>query len=161
MREIPFYKPVGNEKEVFRAAWNSRHALMLKGPTGVGKTRLVEAMSAELDRPLITVSCHEDLTAADLLGRYLLKGGETEWMDGTGERQNGILTGDDMAKWHATIEAPLSLDYAGYEIHKTSSWGQGPVALQMLSILKGYELADLDPVGADFIHLFIEANKAV
>ncbi|NIB38810.1 CbbQ/NirQ/NorQ/GpvN family protein [Pseudomaricurvus alkylphenolicus] len=79
---IPFYKDVGNEKAIFRAAYQSRHAVMLKGPTGVGKTRFVEAMAAELDRPLITVSCHEDLTSADLLGRYLLKGGDTEWMDG-------------------------------------------------------------------------------
>ena len=82
MSAIPFYKSVGNEKKVFRSAWMSKHALMLKGPTGVGKTRLVECMAAELGRPLITVSCHEDLTSADLLGRYLLKGGNTEWMDG-------------------------------------------------------------------------------
>ena len=82
MSSIPFYKEVDNEKHVFRAAWKSKHALMLKGPTGIGKTRLVEHMAAELDRPLITISCHEDLTSADLLGRYLLKGGDTEWMDG-------------------------------------------------------------------------------
>jgi nitric oxide reductase NorQ protein len=82
MTQIPFYKEVSNEKAIFRAAYNSRHAVMLKGPTGVGKTRFVEAMAAELGQPLITVSCHEDLTSADLLGRYLLKGGDTEWMDG-------------------------------------------------------------------------------
>lgn len=82
MTDAPFYKEVGNEKDVFRAAWNRKHAVMLKGPTGCGKTRFVEAMAAELKRPLITVSCHEDLTSADLLGRYLLKGGDTEWMDG-------------------------------------------------------------------------------
>ena len=82
MSSIPFYREVANEKHVFRSAWKSNHALMLKGPTGVGKTRLVEHMAAELGRPLITVSCHEDLTSADLLGRYLLKGGNTEWMDG-------------------------------------------------------------------------------
>lgn len=80
--EIPFYKEVGNEKDVFKAAWEGKHAVMLKGPTGCGKTRFVESMAAELKRPLITVSCHEDLTSADLLGRYLLKGGDTEWMDG-------------------------------------------------------------------------------
>src|SRR3546814_877095 len=55
---------------------------MLKGPTGVGKTRLVQAMANDFGRPLITVACHEDLTASDLVGRYLLKGGETVWEDG-------------------------------------------------------------------------------
>lgn len=80
--DTPFYKKVGDEVDIFHAAWRSRHAVMLKGPTGCGKTRFVEAMAAELGRPLITVSCHEDLTAADLLGRYLLKGGETVWSDG-------------------------------------------------------------------------------
>lgn len=79
---IPFYKQVGDEKQIFSAAWHCQHAVMLKGPTGVGKTRLVESMAAELGRPLITVSCHEDLTSADLLGRYLLKGNQTVWMDG-------------------------------------------------------------------------------
>lgn len=82
MIDKPFYKGVGDEVEIFRTAWNCNHAVMLKGPTGCGKTRFVESMAAELGRPLITVSCHEDLTAADLLGRYLLKGGETVWMDG-------------------------------------------------------------------------------
>ena len=55
---------------------------MLKGPTGCGKTRFVEAMAHDLDRPLITVACHDDLTTADLVGRFLLRGGETEWVDG-------------------------------------------------------------------------------
>jgi nitric oxide reductase NorQ protein len=82
MNKIPFYKEIANEKDVFRAAYQSKHAVMLKGPTGVGKTRFVESMAAELGRELITLSCHEDLTASDLLGRYLLKGGETVWMDG-------------------------------------------------------------------------------
>lgn len=84
---------------------------------------------------------------------------DTEWLDGTGERQNGFLTGDDMANWRATKEQPLSLDYAGYEIHKTGPWGQGPVALQQLSILKGYDLGKLDPLGPEFIHLVVEAAK--
>ncbi|MCZ6605396.1 MAG: gamma-glutamyltransferase family protein [Alphaproteobacteria bacterium] len=84
---------------------------------------------------------------------------ETEWLDGTGERQGGLLTGDDMASWHATVETPVTIDYAGLQVHKTQTWGQGPVALQQLAILKGYELATLDPVGPDFIHLVVEAAK--
>jgi nitric oxide reductase NorQ protein len=78
----PFYMPVGNEEQVFRAAFSQGLSLLLKGPTGCGKTRFVEAMAFELDRPLVTVACHDDLTTADLVGRFLLKGGETVWVDG-------------------------------------------------------------------------------
>jgi len=78
----PYYVPVGNEEHVFRAAFRQGLAIVLKGPTGCGKTRFVEAMAHDLDRPLITVACHDDLTTADLVGRFLLRGGETEWVDG-------------------------------------------------------------------------------
>jgi nitric oxide reductase NorQ protein len=78
----PYYVPVGPEEQVFRAACRQRLAVVLKGPTGCGKTRFVEAMAHDLDRPLVTVSCHDDLTTADLVGRYLLHGGETRWVDG-------------------------------------------------------------------------------
>ncbi len=78
----PYYVNVRNEDRIFRAAIGSGLAVLLKGPTGCGKTRFVEAMAHELGRPLITVACHEDLSAADLVGRFLLKGGETVWEDG-------------------------------------------------------------------------------
>jgi len=78
----PYYVPVGNEEMVFRAAFGQGLSVLLKGPTGCGKTRFVEAMAHELGRPLITVACHDDLTTADLVGRFLLKGGETVWVDG-------------------------------------------------------------------------------
>ncbi len=80
--ERPFYVPVGNEETVFRAAHERGLPVLLKGPTGCGKTRFVEAMAFDLGRPLVTVACHEDLTAADLVGRYLLEGGATVWADG-------------------------------------------------------------------------------
>jgi nitric oxide reductase NorQ protein len=78
----PFYLPVGDEEQVFKAAVRQQLAVLLKGPTGCGKTRFVEAMAFDLDRPLITVSCHDDLTTADLVGRFLLDGGDTRWVDG-------------------------------------------------------------------------------
>ena len=81
-QQRPFYISVGDEEQVFKAACRQRLAVVLKGPTGCGKTRFVEAMAHDLDRPLITVSCHDDLTAADLVGRFLLEGGETRWVDG-------------------------------------------------------------------------------
>ncbi|MGV0875309.1 AAA family ATPase [Mycolicibacterium sp. XJ879] len=78
----PFYRPVGDEAEVFCAAARRGLPVLLKGPTGCGKTRFVEAMAHELGRDLITVAGHEDMTSADLVGRFLLKGGETVWVDG-------------------------------------------------------------------------------
>jgi nitric oxide reductase NorQ protein len=78
----PYYVAIGNEEQVFKAAFNQGLSILLKGPTGCGKTRFVEAMAHALGRPLITVSCHDDLTTADLVGRFLLKGGETQWADG-------------------------------------------------------------------------------
>jgi nitric oxide reductase NorQ protein len=78
----PFYLPVGDEVDVFAAAHRRGLPVLLKGPTGCGKTRFVEAMAHRLGRPLVTVACHEDLTAADLVGRFLLEGGDTVWVDG-------------------------------------------------------------------------------
>jgi nitric oxide reductase NorQ protein len=79
---IPFYKPVKDECTLFETAFNNGLPLLLKGPTGCGKTRFVEHMAARMGRKLYTVACHDDLSAADLIGRYLLRGGETEWVDG-------------------------------------------------------------------------------
>jgi nitric oxide reductase NorQ protein len=78
----PFYLPQGDECDVFALAHANQLPLLLKGPTGCGKTRFVAHMAARLGRPLYTVACHDDLSAADLIGRYLLKGGETVWVDG-------------------------------------------------------------------------------
>ena len=78
----PYYLPVGDEVEIFEAAYAQKLPVMLKGPTGVGKTRFLRYMAHRLNRPLVTVACHDDLTASDLLGRYLIKGDETIWIDG-------------------------------------------------------------------------------
>ena len=90
--EEPFYLPIKDEVELFETAYERRIPVLLKGPTGAGKTRFVEYMSWKLHNknaqsheegvPLITVACHEDLTASDLVGRYLLEGDETVWIDG-------------------------------------------------------------------------------
>ena len=79
---LPFYQPTGRECDLFETAHDNGLPLLLKGPTGCGKTRFVEHMAARLAKPLHTVACHDDLSAADLIGRYLLKGGETVWVDG-------------------------------------------------------------------------------
>ena len=78
----PFYLPQRDEVEIFMAAWQKRLPVMLKGPTGCGKTRFLEYMAHRISRPLVTVACHEDLTSSDLVGRFLLEGEETVWQDG-------------------------------------------------------------------------------
>ena len=78
----PYYLPVGREVDLFEAAYKAKLPVMLKGPTGCGKTRFIEYMAYTLGRPLITVACHEDLSATDLVGRFLLEGDETVWHDG-------------------------------------------------------------------------------
>ncbi|MHB1331102.1 MAG: AAA family ATPase [Sulfuriferula sp.] len=78
----PYYEAQKNEVEIFEAAYKKRLPVMLKGPTGCGKTRFLEYMAWRLQRPLVTVSCHEDLTSSDLVGRFLLEGEATVWQDG-------------------------------------------------------------------------------
>jgi nitric oxide reductase NorQ protein len=95
----PYYLPIGDEEKIFFSAYKARLPVLLKGPTGCGKTRFIEFMTYRLGKemgtslPLITVACHEDLTGSDLVGRYLLKGGETIWVDGPLARavKNGAL----------------------------------------------------------------------
>lgn len=82
MATIPFYAEQGGECALFEHAWKKQLPLLVKGPTGCGKTRFVEHMAARLGRPLITVSCHDDLSAADLVGRFLIGNGNTVWSDG-------------------------------------------------------------------------------
>ncbi len=91
LEEEPYYLPLGDEVDVFQAAYDARLPVLLKGPTGCGKTRFAEHMTWRLFRqrerknvpvPLITIACHEDLTATDMVGRFLLRGDETVWSDG-------------------------------------------------------------------------------
>ena len=82
-----------------------------------------------------------------------------EIMDVSGQRNKGVLRGDDMAKWQATVEAPLTYDYGRYTVCKAGPWTQGPVVLQQLALLKGFDLDGMDPTSADFIHLVVEASK--
>jgi gamma-glutamyltranspeptidase / glutathione hydrolase len=84
---------------------------------------------------------------------------DEEIMDVSGRRNKGVLRGDDMAKWQATVEAPLTYDYGRYTVCKAGPWTQGPVVLQQLALLKGFDLDGMDPTSADFIHLVVEASK--
>lgn len=81
-RVIPFYKPIAKEVEVFEHAYINKIPVLLKGPTGTGKTRFVDFMTHQLNKELITISCHEETSSTDLIGRYIIKGAETVWIDG-------------------------------------------------------------------------------
>jgi nitric oxide reductase NorQ protein len=97
----PFYLNVRDETAIFETAYQAKLPVMLKGPTGCGKTRFVEAMAWRLGRPLITVACHEDLSATDLVGRFLLEGEETVWHDGpltTAVRHGAICYLDEVVE---------------------------------------------------------------
>jgi len=82
IEQEPYYQPQSDEVELYEAAYGARLPVMVKGPTGCGKSRFIEFMAWKLDKPLITVACNEDMTASDLVGRYLLDAGGTRWLDG-------------------------------------------------------------------------------
>lgn len=117
----PYYRVIGNEAEVFRHAYANRLPLMLKGPTGSGKSRFVEVMAAQTGRPLIQVSCNDETSATDLLGRHLIKGGDTIWQDGPATRavrQGAILYLDEIAEAREDVIVVLhSLTDHRREIH--------------------------------------------
>ncbi len=99
--KAPYYRPVGKEIEVFEKAFENNLPVLLKGPTGTGKSRFVEYMAHQLDKKMLTVACHEETSSTDLIGRYIIKGTETVWLDGplTVAVRNGyILYLDEIAE---------------------------------------------------------------
>ena len=97
----PYYEPITDECQVFEAAYQNKLPILLKGPTGCGKTRFVEYMTWRLHRPLISVACHDDLTASDLVGRFLIAEGQTQWIDGPlarAVRNGGICYLDEIVE---------------------------------------------------------------
>lgn len=132
---VPYYSPQGDEVTVFESAWRNRLPLLLKGPTGCGKTRFVAHMAARLGLPLFTVACHDDLTSADLTGRYLLKGGDTAWSDGPltrAVRAGGIAYLDEVVEARKDVTVvlhpltddrrTLMLDRTGEVLHAPDSF---------------------------------------
>jgi nitric oxide reductase NorQ protein len=146
VKDEPFYLPVSNEIELFEAAFAARLPAMLKGPTGCGKTRFVEYMAHRLNRPLITVACHEDLSSADLVGRFLLEGEETVWHDGpltTAVRAGAICYLDEVVearKDTVVIIHPLTDDRRRLPIEKRGTVIDAPPEFMMVvSYNPGYQ----------------------
>ncbi len=101
MKNSPYYQAIGKEVEVFNHSYQQKLPLLLKGPTGTGKSRFIEFMAHSLDKELITVSCHEETSSTDLIGRYIIKGAETVWLDGpltTAVKTGAILYLDEIAE---------------------------------------------------------------
>ena len=142
----PYYLPIGQEVELFEAAYEAKLPAMLKGPTGCGKTRFVEYMAYKLNRPLITVACHEDLSATDLVGRFLLEGEETIWHDGpltTAVRQGAICYLDEVVearKDTVVIIHPLTDDRRRLPIEKRGTVIEAPPEFMLVvSYNPGYQ----------------------
>ncbi len=159
--------------EMFRAHWPSSAAVYLPHgavpPTGMLFTNttlaatyrriLDEAERASGDRIAQIEQARKSWSqgfVAAAIDRFCRT---QEVLDVSGTRHRGVLTADDMARWTPRIEAPLTYDYGRYRVCKTGPWGQGPVMLQQLALLKGFDLDDLDPCGAEFIHLQVECAK--
>jgi nitric oxide reductase NorQ protein len=142
----PYYESVGNEVQLFEAAHAGRIPVLLKGPTGCGKTRFMEYMAWRLARPLVTVSCHDDLTASDLVGRYLVVGAETVWVDGPlalAVRLGAICYLDEIVearKDTTVVIHPLADDRRILPIEKTGEVLRAPPEfLLALSYNPGYQ----------------------
>ena len=142
----PYYLPLGNEVELFQAAYRASLPVMLKGPTGCGKTRFVEHMAWHLERTLVTVACHEDLTASDLVGKYMLRGDETVWQDGpltTAVKAGGIAYLDEVVearKDTTVVIHPLTDDRRILPLEKKGEVVAAPPEFQLvISYNPGYQ----------------------
>jgi nitric oxide reductase NorQ protein len=143
---VPFYAEQSDECTVFEHTWRCQLPLLIKGPTGCGKTRFVEHMAARLGRPLVTVSCHDDLSAADLVGRFLIGNGETIWSDGPlarAVRTGAICYLDEVVearKDTTVVLHPLADDRRALPIERTGEQLQAaPGFMLVMSYNPGYQ----------------------
>ena len=150
----PYYVPIGNEVELFERCHARGLPVLLKGPTGCGKTRFVEHMAWKLGRPLVTVACHDDLSASDLTGRWLIRGGETVWMDGpltVAARMGAICYLDELVEARqdtVVVIHPLTDDRRVLPVEKSGELVEAAPGFQLVvSYNPGYQHAikDLKP----------------
>jgi len=145
-QDLPFYKPHGNEVELFEYAWRNRLPVLIKGPTGCGKTRFIQYMAARLTQELYTVACHDDLTAADLVGRHLIGAEGTFWNDGPltrAVRGGGICYLDEVVearKDTTVVLHPLTDDRRILPLERTGETLQAPENFMLVvSYNPGYQ----------------------
>jgi gamma-glutamyltranspeptidase/glutathione hydrolase len=160
---------VAELERLFREEWTASAALYLAGGVPGPRARLRNPELAATYRRLAAESTAGSREAgidrahdawyrgfvAEAIDRF----SATEVMDSSGERHRGLLSGDDLAGWSATLEPPVSLEYAGHTVFKTAPWGQGPVFLQQLALLRGFDVAAMGTDGAELIHTVVECAK--
>jgi gamma-glutamyltranspeptidase/glutathione hydrolase len=159
-------------QEFFKSEWTTSAAEWLKDGEAPKPNTLFAnpAIAATYERILKIAASKQDRAeqceaarhafyqgfVADAIDQYFR---DTPVLDTSGQRNRGLLTADDLARWQPSYEDPTSYEYEGLTVHKTGPWGQGPVFLQQLALLKGFDLASMDPSGPDFIHTVIECSK--
>jgi gamma-glutamyltranspeptidase / glutathione hydrolase len=160
-------------EELFRHEWTESAAVYLPGgavpkPATLFRNRalaatyrrlVADAEQATDDRDSQIEAAREAFYSgfvAEAIADYLAR---AEVMDSSGQRHHGLLAGDDLAEWRATVEQPVTFDYERYRVCKTGPWGQGPVFLQQLALLAGFDLASLERVGPEFVHAVVECAK--
>lgn len=176
IEEEPYYLPTSNEVEIFSTAYQNRLPVLLKGPTGCGKTRFMEYMAWRLQRPLITVACHDDLTSGDLVGRYLIQGNETVWVDGPLSRAvkaGGLCYLDEIVearKDTTVVIHPLADDRRILPVEKRGEMLTAPPEFMLIvSFNPGYQsvMKDLKPstrqrfVSLEFDYPEVEKEAAI
>jgi nitric oxide reductase NorQ protein len=146
VHDLPFYRPQGREVELFEHAYRNQLPLLIKGPTGCGKTRFIAHMAARLNRPLYTVACHDDLSAADLVGRHLIGESGTYWQDGPltrAVREGGICYLDEVVearKDTTVVLHPLTDDRRILPLERTGETLQAPPEFMLVvSYNPGYQ----------------------
>ena len=160
-------------RELFQREWPSSAAIYLRGGKAPPPGRLFsnpilaatyrrlldEAEAASADRDA-QIEAARRIWAEGFIAAAIDRFCRShEVMDSSGRRHRGVLSGDDMARWRAGVETPLTLDYHGYTVCKCRSWSQGPVLLQQLAMLRDIDIAGMDPLGADFVHTVVESAK--
>ncbi|GGT13199.1 gamma-glutamyltransferase [Nonomuraea spiralis] len=164
---------IGTVEELFTRDWPTSAATWLPGGrVPAPGSRLANPVLAETYRRLVAEaeaasSSREGQLAAARSAWYegfvaeavAAFSAGTAWRDSSGEVHGGLLTGDDLARWSATVEEPAGFDYRGHTVYKTGPWGQGPVFLQQLALLAGYDLDAMEFLGADYVHTVTEAAK--
>src|ERR1700733_9531957 len=168
----PISWSIASVAELFREHWHTSAEVYLPGGgvpapgtrfanpalAATYQRILAEAEAASGDRDEQIEAARQawyDGFVAEEIGKFAA----TEVMDVTGHRHRGLLTANDLATWHARLESPVSYDYDGLTVCKTGPWGQGPVFLQQLALLSGYDVAAMEPGSAEYIHLITEAGK--
>ena len=163
---------IAGAAEMFRREWTSSAEVYLSGGRAPrpGDLHSNRALAATYERVLshaeaatsdrdAQIDAARDAWYRGFVAEAIAAFVRCEVMDATGRRHSGLIEDSDLAGYEAAVENPIAFDYCGYSVCKTGPWGQGPVFLQQLSLLAGFELGDLDPSGAEFVHLVVECAK--